>query len=143
MPYTLIYPDSYIRRAEKFLRKHPEIQNQYRKTLELLELDPYHPSLRLHSLEGRLKGLSFVSINMSYRIVLELEIQDEEIILINIGNHDQVYWNERDVSHCFCNTVSNMWISEILLFMFMNAFTIRFVIISAKCHSGPTRANKH
>jgi len=91
MPYTLIYPESYIRRARKFLRKHPKIHNQYKKTLQLLELDPSHPSLRLHSLEGRLKGLSSVSINMSYRIVLELEIQDKEIILINIGNHDQVY----------------------------------------------------
>ncbi|MEH6551060.1 MAG: hypothetical protein V7711_14245 [Pseudomonadales bacterium] len=91
MPYTLIYPDSYIKRAKKFLWKHPEIHNQYRKTLELLELDPYHPSLRLHSLEGRLKGLSSVSINISYRIVLELEIKDGEIILVNIGNHDQVY----------------------------------------------------
>jgi len=91
MPYTLIYTDSYIRRTKKFLRKHPEIHNQYKKTLQLLELDPHHPSLRLHSLEGRLKGLSSASINMSYRIVLELEIQGEEIILINIGNHDRVY----------------------------------------------------
>lgn len=91
MPFTLIYPDSYIKRASKFLRKHPEIHNQYRKTLQLLELDPYHPSLRLHDLEGRLKGLSSASINMSYRIVLELEIQGEEIVLINIGSHDQVY----------------------------------------------------
>ena len=91
MPYTLMYPDSHIRRAKKFLRKRPEIQNQYRKTLELLELDPYHPSLRLHSLEGRLRGLFSVSVNMSYQIVLELEIQNEKMILINIGNHDQVY----------------------------------------------------
>ena len=91
MTYRLIYPDSYIKRAKKFLRKHPEIHNQYRKTLELLELNPYHPSLRLHSLEGRLKDLSSVSINMSYRIVLELEIKGEEIILINVGSHDQVY----------------------------------------------------
>ena len=91
MPYKLIYPDSDTRRAKKFLLKHSEIRSQYRKTLELSELDPYHPSLRLHSLEGRLKGLSSVSINMSYRIVLELEIQDEEIILVNIGDHDQVY----------------------------------------------------
>jgi len=91
MPFTLLYPDSYIRRARKFLRKHLEIHNQYRKTLQLLELDPYHPALRLYSLEGRLKGLSSVSINMSYRIVLELEIRGEEIILINIGSHDQVY----------------------------------------------------
>lgn len=82
MTYQIIYPDSYNKRAKKFLRKHPEIHNQYRKTLQLLELDPYHPSLRLHSLEGRLKGLSSVSINMSYRIVLEFEIIDREIMLI-------------------------------------------------------------
>ena len=87
----LIFPDSYMKRVRKFLRKHPDITKQYQKTLELLELDPYHPSLRLHGLEGRLKGLSSVSINMSYRIVLELEIKDNEIILINVGSHEQVY----------------------------------------------------
>ena len=91
MPYKLIYPDSYIKRARKFLRKHTDIHRQYEKALKLLELDPYHPSLRTHKLEGRLQGLHSVSINMSYRIVLEIEIHNEEIILINIGNHDQVY----------------------------------------------------
>jgi len=87
MTYQLIYTDSYNKRAKKFLRKHPEIHNQYRKTLQLLELNPFHPSLRLHGLEGRLKGLSSVSINMSYRIVLELEIKKDEIILINVGRY--------------------------------------------------------
>lgn len=91
MEYTLLYTDSYIKRAKKFFSKHPEVRSQYRKTLELLELNPHHPSLRLHKLEGRLKALSSVSINMSYRIVLEMEIKDKEIILITIGTHDQVY----------------------------------------------------
>lgn len=91
MPYSLVFPESYIRRARKFLRKHPDIINQYRKTLQLLELNPYHPSLRLHSLEGRLSGLSSVSINISYRIVIELIIKEGEILLVNIGKHDQVY----------------------------------------------------
>ncbi len=91
MAYTLLYPESYIKRARKFLRIHPEIQGQYRKTLELLELNPKHSSLRLHDLEGRLKGMSSVSINMSYRIVLEFKIKGKEITLINVGNHDQVY----------------------------------------------------
>jgi len=91
MTYPLIYTDSYNKRAKKFLRKHPEIHNQYRKTLQLLELNPFHPSLRLHGLDGRLKGLSSVSINMSYRIVLELEVKEEKIVLINIGSHDYVY----------------------------------------------------
>lgn len=91
MPYKLVFPASYIRRARKFLKKHPEIHSQYRKTLELLELNPYHPSLKLHALHGRLSGLSSVSINISYRIVLEMIIEGDEILLVNIGKHDLVY----------------------------------------------------
>lgn len=91
MAFRLVYTDSYVRRARKFIKNHPHIIGQYEKTLELLELNPYHPSLRLHSLKGKLKGLSSVSINMSYRIVLELIIQDSDIILVDIGSHDRVY----------------------------------------------------
>lgn len=91
VPYELIYPESYIRRARKFLQKHPGILLQYRKTLELLELNPFHPSLCLHSLKGRLAGLSSVSINRSYRIVIELIIDGHQILLVNIGKHDTVY----------------------------------------------------
>jgi len=91
MSYRILYPDSYLKRASKFLKKHPELRNQYQKTLELLEVNPYHPSLRLHGLQGRLAGLSSVSINLSYRLVLEFVIQDSDIILVDVGNHDQVY----------------------------------------------------
>lgn len=68
-----------------------EVLNQYQKTLELLEIDPHHPSLRLHRLQGRLSGLSSASINMSYRIVLEMVIRDRDIILVDVGSHDQEY----------------------------------------------------
>ena len=91
MAYKLIYPDSYVRHAKKFLRRHPEICTQYQNILEMLEINPHHPSLRLHGLTGRLSELSSVSINMSYRIVIDMVIKEEEIILINVGNHDQVY----------------------------------------------------
>jgi len=91
MSYRIIYPDSYIRRARKFLSKHPELRSQYGKTLELLEIDPFHPSLRLHKLHGRLDELSSVSINLRYRILLEMILHEKEIILVDVGNHDQVY----------------------------------------------------
>ncbi len=89
--YRLIYPETYLKKAAKFIKKHPELRGQYQKTLELLELNPYHPSLRLHSLQGRLSGLSSVSINMGYRIVLELIITEKDIILVDVGSHEQVY----------------------------------------------------
>jgi len=95
MTYRLIYPESYIRRARKFLTRHPEILGQYRKTLELMELDPTHPSLRLHRLQGPLSELASVSINLKYRIVIEFVVQGQDILLVNIGKHDQVYGHPR------------------------------------------------
>ena len=89
--HTIIYPESYIRRARKFLARHPDLARQYQNTLELLEINPFHPSLRLHPLKGKLTGLHAVSINISYRITLELIIREKEIILVNVGTHEEVY----------------------------------------------------
>ena len=91
MSYRLIFTEQYEKHAVRFLKRHPELEKQYLKTLQLLEMNPHHPSLRLHSLGGKLQGLHSVSINLSYRITLELLIQDKEIIPVNIGDHDVVY----------------------------------------------------
>jgi mRNA-degrading endonuclease YafQ of YafQ-DinJ toxin-antitoxin module len=68
---------------------------QYRKTLELLELDPTHPLIRLHRLQGPLSELASVSVNMKYRIVIEFIVQGQDILLVNIGKHDQAYGPQR------------------------------------------------
>ena len=91
MAYKLIFTEDYTRRALRFLKRHPELKNQYTKTLALLELNPHHPSLRLHALSGRLQGVHYVSINLSYRITLELQIQEQQIIPLNVGDHNAVY----------------------------------------------------
>lgn len=88
MNYRLIFTESYNKRARKFLKKHPQLVKVYQKTLELLELNPQHPSLRLHRLKGSLQNLHSVSINLSYHITLEFEITEQDILLIDIGNHD-------------------------------------------------------
>lgn len=91
MKYELIFTRSYTRRASRFLREHPEVLKQYQKTLELLELEPFHPSLRLHKLKGSTEALHSVSINISYRITIEFLIEGREIIPVNVGSHDKVY----------------------------------------------------
>ena len=79
-----------FRSAVRFLKRHPQAQRQYQKTLDLLEANPHHPSLRLHALDRPLVGLHSVSINLAYRIILELLIFEAEIILVNVGDHDTV-----------------------------------------------------
>jgi mRNA-degrading endonuclease YafQ of YafQ-DinJ toxin-antitoxin module len=91
MAYSLVFTESYLRRVVIFLRRHPELRKPYAKTLALLETNPHHPSLRMHALTGRLTGVYSVSINLSYRITLELLIQDQTIVPINVGDHDTVY----------------------------------------------------
>ena len=91
MAYELIFTEQYNRRAVRFLKRHTTLRNQYLKTLQLLEANPFHPSLRIHALSGKLQGLHSVSINLSYRITLELLIQDQQIIPISVGDHNTVY----------------------------------------------------
>ncbi len=91
MVYRLVFTEQYTARAARFLRRHPELVRQYQKALELVEVNPHHPSLRLHALRGRLTGLHSVSINLSYRITIEMLIADGLIIPVNVGDHDAVY----------------------------------------------------
>ncbi len=91
MKYKIIYTKSYIRHAGRFIKKYPQLIGQYEKTLKLLELNPFHPSLKLHRLSGRLNELFAVSINVSFRMTLELLISEKEIIPVNIGIHDDIY----------------------------------------------------
>lgn len=91
MSWSLVFTEQYEKRALRFLQRHPELEKQYLKTLQLMEANPFHPSLRLHPLSGRLSGLHSVSINLSYRITLKFLIQEQEIIPVNVGDHDSVY----------------------------------------------------
>ncbi|MEX0614865.1 MAG: type II toxin-antitoxin system mRNA interferase toxin, RelE/StbE family [Methylophaga sp.] len=91
MPYQLLFTESYMKRARQFAKRHPQLRSQYEKTLLLLEQNPFHPSLRLHALTGKLNGLYSVSINLSYRLTIELMIHDEKIVFINVGSHDELY----------------------------------------------------
>lgn len=91
MSFRIIYTSGYNRRAARFLRRHPDLLPQYEKVLRLLEINPFHPSLRLHRLKGSLSELHSISINISYRITMEFILDDRQIIPIDIGRHDDVY----------------------------------------------------
>jgi mRNA-degrading endonuclease YafQ of YafQ-DinJ toxin-antitoxin module len=91
MRYSLVFSAHYEKIEKRFLKRHPDLLERYHKTLALLEQDPFQPALRLHVLQGQLTGLHAVSINLQYRITLELEVRAHEIVLVNIGAHGEVY----------------------------------------------------
>ena len=91
MNYQIIITDEFDKKIKKFLKKHSDLYPKVVKTMTLLSDNPFHPSLRLHKLKGNLCEYHSVSIDMSYRIVIEFIIKDEKIIPLDIGSHEEVY----------------------------------------------------
>ncbi len=89
--YRLTWTSHFTRVAKRFSKRHPELRGQLVRVLRDLERDPTQPHLRLHPLRGKLSGLHAVSITYSFRITLTLKIAEREIVLLDIGSHDDVY----------------------------------------------------
>ncbi|TAN61010.1 type II toxin-antitoxin system mRNA interferase toxin, RelE/StbE family [bacterium] len=89
--YAVTSPRQFLRQARKFFAKHPDLKPRFKKLLEALQKDPFRPSLKLHPLSGKLSDCYAVSLAFSYRVTLTLIVEDKEIILLDIGSHDEVY----------------------------------------------------
>jgi len=89
--YTLVWSAGFTRSAEKFITKHPDLRDKFAAILHDLEHDPFQPHLKYHQLGGIFKGVQAISITYSYRITLTIVVSDSEIILLDIGSHDEVY----------------------------------------------------
>ncbi|MBU1130728.1 type II toxin-antitoxin system mRNA interferase toxin, RelE/StbE family [Patescibacteria group bacterium] len=53
----------------------------------LFKLNPLHPSLRLHELHGKFKGVWSISLTANYRIIFKRQ-KNGDILFISIGRHD-------------------------------------------------------
>lgn len=90
MPKLLVTAH-YEKKLALFKIAHPKLINTYIKTISLLAKNPGHPSLRLHKLKGELSDFYSVSINMKYRIILDFLVQGDQILLIDISGHGEIY----------------------------------------------------
>ena len=89
--YTLVWKAGFARTAGKFLKQLPELREKFVAILGDLERDPFQPHLRYQPLGGKLKGVQAISTTSSYRLTLTLLFSDQEIILLYVGSHDEVY----------------------------------------------------
>lgn len=89
--YKLVWTETFVRTARKFLCRHRDLAGLFEDVLKRIEEDPHVPSLRLHRLKGRHRDKHAVSLTYAYRIVLILRIERDEIVLLDVGSHDDVY----------------------------------------------------
>ena len=89
--YSIHTPPAFRRVAKKFFKTHPDLWSRYKSIIELLRNDPNHPSLKLHLLNGKYKGLHAISLTSKFRITLIIKFDNKSIIFVDIEGHDEVY----------------------------------------------------
>ncbi len=83
--------ETFVRTARKLVKKSPQLVAPLAEALELLESDPRHPRLKLHPLHGQLDGLWAVRVTYQIRVILLLDADTQELTLLDVGSHDEVY----------------------------------------------------
>jgi addiction module RelE/StbE family toxin len=92
---TLVFSSSFKREFKAIIRRRPELKQRIEDRLRVLANDPFDPSLRTHKLKGKLAGSWSCTVEYDCRIVFDFvkneNSGEEEILLIDIGSHDEVY----------------------------------------------------
>ena len=74
----------------KKIKNDAELKGRFWGAVEMFAKDPFQPRLRTHKLTGRLEGLWAFSVSFDCRVIFKF-ISKTEILLIDIGGHDEVY----------------------------------------------------
>ena len=91
----LVWSAAFVRVFKRAVRRQPELPARVERTLQQLAEDPFHPTLHSHKLKGKLGGAWACTVDYDNRILFEFvqnpESGEEEILLLTMGTHDEVY----------------------------------------------------
>ncbi len=91
----LVWSPGFSRELKRLIRRSPQLRGSIDRTLKNLAENPFHPSLKTHKLKGDLAERWACSIDYSNRVVFRFvqnpDSGEEEIVLLTLGSHDEVY----------------------------------------------------
>ena len=74
----------------KKVKNDDELKSRFWGAVEMFAKDPFQSRLRTHKLTGKLDGLWAFSVSYDCRVIFKF-LSKKEILLIDIGGHDEVY----------------------------------------------------
>jgi len=90
--YPLIWDEPFREGYQEWMKAHPRYAGISRERIRLLASDPFHPSLKMHQLSGRLTGMYAARITLELRIIFRLTPDpDPSLILIGFADHTEVF----------------------------------------------------
>jgi mRNA interferase YafQ len=92
---TLIWGRTFARAFKRTVKRDRTLSRDIEETLRLLVGDPFAPQLETHKLKGKLSGSWACSVGYDLRIVFDFvkgrKQKQDDILLIEIGTHEEVY----------------------------------------------------
>jgi len=75
---------------KKKVKNNEDLKKRFWDAMESFSKNPFNPQLRTHKLTGQLEGLWALSIDYNCRVIFQF-IDKNEVLLVDIGGHDEVY----------------------------------------------------
>ncbi|MHC5819936.1 MAG: type II toxin-antitoxin system RelE/ParE family toxin [Nostoc sp.] len=92
---NLVWSPTFVRAFKRVVKKNPDLRSQIEQALQQIAEDPFQLSLCSHKLKGDSSGRYSCSIDYRNRILFKFvtntESGEEEILLLTLGSHDDVY----------------------------------------------------
>jgi len=92
---TINWSNSFKRSFRKITSNDSNLRNKILEIMKTLQTDPFSDKLRTHKLKGILEGVWSCSVNYNIRLVFDFvknsSSGETEILLIDIGTHDEIY----------------------------------------------------
>jgi addiction module RelE/StbE family toxin len=87
---NIVWDPGFKKAYQKKIKTDDNLKKKFWKTMKLFSSNPFSKQLRTHKLTGTLKGLWAFSVDYDTRVIFSF-LKDDEILLIDIGSHDEVY----------------------------------------------------
>jgi len=84
------WDQGFKRSYKKKIKNNQELKKRFWDAVELFSKEPFNSRLRTHKLTGKLKGLWAFSVAFDCRVIFKF-LDKDEVLLIDIGGHDEVY----------------------------------------------------
>ncbi len=84
------WDEGFKRSYRKRVRRREDLKRKFWQKLELFLSNPFSPQLRTHKLSWKLEGQWAFTIDEDCRVVFEF-LGEDQVLLIDIGGHDEVY----------------------------------------------------
>ena len=93
MNFDLRFSDQFLKHYNSLIKKDSQLKQRVKKTIELLETNPYYPSLHTHKVFiDELGEVLSSRVSGDIRIIWTFDKNNRLIlILLEIGGHNEVY----------------------------------------------------